>query len=67
MIENIKRELENLAHTLNDLESSIHSSRISIKGFTDLADRVENRMDILKTRIDFLTKEIGRIDDEKNT
>ena len=67
MIETIKRELENLAHTVNDIESSIISSSISMKGFTDLAERVTNRIEIIKTRIDFLTKEIGRIEDDQNT
>jgi len=50
-----KKEIENLAHTLNDIRTVIECSKLLLKEHKNLVNRLEPRIDVLQTRIDFLT------------
>ena len=66
-MESLRKELKNLSHTLNDINTSVECSKKLIEGHIELVKRLEPRMEVLKTRIDFLTIELGRYEDEKSS
>ncbi len=65
-METLKKELENLAHTLNDIQTSIKCSEELIEGHVNLVGRLVPRMEVLKTRIDQLTIKIGKATSNEN-
>ena len=65
MIDILKKEIENLSHTLNDVRASIECSKILIEGHNALLTRLEPRVESYQTRIDFLTIEMGKLSEVK--
>ena len=64
-MEEIRRELDNLAHTLNDIHSTIKCSERLLAGHVALVESLKKRMDPLQTRMDMLAIQIGEKEYEK--
>lgn len=67
MKQSLEKEIENLSHTLNDVNTSLKCSKKLLEGHSDLVKRLEPRIEDLKMRIDRLTIEFGDLKNEKTT
>ena len=59
-METLAKELENLAHTLNDIKTSIKCSELLIKSHIELIERLNPRVQLLEGRVDSLAIKIGK-------